>query len=833
MGFPSRKCDLSTWLLFSFFTFGLRCEAQTCAANVTHNQLADADEWTLTEPNVKQRITDCTQIEIKNNDLVTVSAAGCVHTVDGWKSYVNPRGTNSDRLYHGLIWLPGATANGLRVPLGTDLAPIAGALGHSFVIASDRTQSIKIGYQAEAGSYSANSFGGGMKKAGANSCSITARLTISVHHTATAATEALKSFDLVSTSKDDNDLLLSPQWSISYGSPGVVADPSLRSTCDNFKYWNPFLTNHGVRSPCSDQPSFDTPWRPVNPIAKLSVNNYICMFGPCIGRLHGHANWTPVTFQGLFYWGAHQGFDDDLDFFLVPVNHAGPFSSGIITKVTDRDVSVCDPGNFPLEFTDFCENHTGQTFQAISLEMRHRETLTNFNTSHWNYLREAVEGGGTTSDPRFLDGSLAVVTGLLGLDCVHDCHVELHPIYTIAIRVPKQETDTSNTLAGTEHDDIWMVMVRNRGDEGCCSQDLHYLNRDSYVFRLPAPRTYKGIPHAKIIHADLKSNKQHLHWEDITPANSAEAVIRITLLNPDAGSRVSGSIHVCWEEPCHVEARPTPKTRSTISPLLKRRGETMPEEIFAAKNKSKVAATFARAPSFDDFEVTPFPVGVDVQRQVFAQLSTFQADALNKESKDAAIYEKTLALSNFCGLFGKVSTDSTIGKFCKTSGEIGVFGEVFRFQRVPVSLGGIGARYSVEAYNTLALEAEASFTFPRTSAELFTNGTMTVKRSSSQRSSIILAGAAIKSCGRVVFYGTLKGGVIFTGISKSQAPAGFNSSSLDPLRVASWHGSLYSAGGAEFVIGAVSFRAEAGDLMYFNNGANHNLRITFGPNLRF
>jgi len=28
-------------------------------------------------------------------------------------------------------------------------------------------------------------------------------------------------------------------------------------------------------------------------------------------------------------------------------------------------------------------------------------------------------------------------------------------------------------------------------------------------------------------------------------------------------------------------------------------------------------------------------------------------------------------------------------------------------------------------------------------------------------------------------------------------------------------------------------RAEAGDMMYFDNGANHNLNVTFGPTFRF
>jgi hypothetical protein len=44
---------------------------------------------------------------------------------------------------------------------------------------------------------------------------------------------------------------------------------------------------------------------------------------------------------------------------------------------------------------------------------------------------------------------------------------------------------------------------------------------------------------------------------------------------------------------------------------------------------------------------------------------------------------------------------------------------------------------------------------------------------------------------------------------------------------------LYPAGGLEASLGPVGLRFELGDDIYFNNGAHNNLRITFGPILRF
>jgi len=40
-----------------------------------------------------------------------VFAGGCVQTGSGLRRYVNPKSENSDRLYHGLIWIPGVISD--------------------------------------------------------------------------------------------------------------------------------------------------------------------------------------------------------------------------------------------------------------------------------------------------------------------------------------------------------------------------------------------------------------------------------------------------------------------------------------------------------------------------------------------------------------------------------------------------------------------------------------------------------------------------------------------------------------------------------------------------
>lgn len=57
------------------------------------------------------------------------------------------------------------------------------------------------------------------------------------------------------------------------------------------------------------------------------------------------------------------------------------------------------------------------------------------------------------SQPNGRDNS--VVIGMLGIDCRHYCHTELHPTYAMAIHTYNSTTD-----------DQWKVFARNWGNEG-------------------------------------------------------------------------------------------------------------------------------------------------------------------------------------------------------------------------------------------------------------------------------------------------------------------------------------------------------------------------------
>ena len=70
-------------------------------------------------------------------------------------------------------------------------------------------------------------------------------------------------------------------------------------------------------------------------------------------------------------------------------------------------------------------------------------------------------------------------------------------------------------------------------------------------------------------------------------------------------------------------------------------------------------------------------------------------------------------------------------------------------------------------------------------------------------------------------------------LSPSLLPYSNVASAVLGLRTSNLNAALYPAGGVEASLGPLGLRLEAGDEIYFNGGAHNNLRITFGPILRF
>jgi hypothetical protein len=74
---------------------------------------------------------------------------------------------------------------------------------------------------------------------------------------------------------------------------------------------------------------------------------------------------------------------------------------------------------------------------------------------------------------------------------------------------------------------------------------------------------------------------------------------------------------------------------------------------------------------------------------------------------------------------------------------------------------------------------------------------------------------------------TLKGGLLNFSTSNSFP------TQIDTIRGGDTDGVFYPGGGVELFAGRIGVRGEIGDEIWFSYGANHNLRITIGPQIRF
>ena len=168
--------------------------------------------------------------------------------------------------------------------------------------------------------------------------------------------------------------------------------------------------------------------------------------------------------------------------------------------------------------------------------------------------------------------------------------------------------------------------------------------------------------------------------------------------------------------------------------------------------------------------------------------------------------------------------------------QVGVFADYYRVSQTDTDLLGVGGRASFVAYRRLKFEAEMAYDFSRAFTEGFidnSNGTVIVQRTN-MRVIHGLFGPRI-NLGRHAIqpFITAKGGLVNFRLDNSPATFGTFTSSVSGLRENNVMGTFYPGGGLEGHLGPIGLRLDIGDEMYFTNTTHHNLRVTFGPIIRF
>lgn len=321
----------------------------------------------------------------------------------------------------------------------------------------------------------------------------------------------------VAASPDLNGFLLNPKWNCQsancYNGPGNP--PDANAICNH--------SSTSVPPQCSETYlDIETPgW-------------WTCYVLP--SALHGHINLNYSTFVGrAAWWGRNDDFD--YEFELTPPGGAA--------------LTAASPKTIAVEFSSI------ETFVAPDkltpwwsefLEWSTRTTNLGKNQENTAKLRARFA---PTDDGR----PNVVIVGILGIDCEHQCHSEMHPVYAFAVRA-----NDPSAPAGVE---TWMLFARNWGNEGSCSHNEH-----------PLPKTLKQlhlvIPNAdalgftaseKVFRRSLGSHATA--W--ISPLPGQGAVVTFdNLSDPDDRDFIEGSVKFQWKT-----AAPPPVARLSVVALSK------------------------------------------------------------------------------------------------------------------------------------------------------------------------------------------------------------------------------------------------------------------------
>jgi hypothetical protein len=424
----------------------------------------------INRPNVTKHETEYPNIVFAPNDIVDVSADGCVQTGgvgDTWKRYVNPIGPG---LYHGLVRIPTEpTTKGALVRIkdviGRRLLVTGAGLPESQLV-------LHLGY--EDNDYSDNGYDN-HDDGTDDQCKTDASKGVDggpAHVTITIfrkiKPDDLSShfdFDVLSNaSPDPNGLPFNPQWSWQIRNPGQVPNASL---CHNFSARG-LLEPFGSPSfaDCTDQADSTSVDLPVG--IKETICHVLKWPPYTNDTFSGHVNWFPVTVEGHAAWGDH-GIDDDYTFgFQFPG-------------------TTCKPptGDNRLSLNGRCGLH---------VEFDSDETIDNYTeVDEWQKLHDDVDAWEEQKNDKVPPNPVAIaaakeeiqkrfdghtiLTGMFGVDSEHEPKAELHPLFAMATL-----RDNFENVSG---DEVWLMFVRNQGDEGYCSSQIWGSGFEDYTFRLP------------------------------------------------------------------------------------------------------------------------------------------------------------------------------------------------------------------------------------------------------------------------------------------------------------------------------------------------------------
>lgn len=200
---------------------------------------------------------------------------------------------------------------------------------------------------------------------------------------------------------------------------------------------------------------------------------------------------------------------------------------------------------------------------------------------------------------------------------------------------------------------------------------------------------------------------------------------------------------------------------------------------------------------------------------------------------------KRIVLFFWLGLFLIMPSWLMAQRYHEDHGEVGVYADYFHF--APGSYNnnyvGVGGRVAFNVNPNVALEAEMNYDFARNFTSTYTNGANTTFVKTSIRPLTGLFGPKFQLGRSSAFRAFLEGKVGFIDFSTTSnanvVSGGTFSSAIDQIGGGGTHLAVFPGGGIEAFLGPIGLRLDVGDEIYVANGAKNNLRVTFGPTIRF